>query len=167
MNTTVREYNVVDLYLFYMKVTITESKLTKVIHNYINMSFEGFDNCYYNWSEFNCGMGVCCDPYAVGFLLPDNQYNDNQYNNYIFKLVNRKYYNDYGDYPQELMDELPEPCYNSPNVSDEEFDLIILSEEMYERLESLFGDINIWSKPLLNIINGVFNTNARTVSYPY
>ena len=26
-----------------MKVTITETKLTKVIHKYINVSFEGFD----------------------------------------------------------------------------------------------------------------------------
>ena len=162
MNTTVREYKVVYLYLFYMKVTISESKLTKVIHNYIDSSFEGFDNCYYDWADFNCGMGICCDPYAIGFVLPDREYDD-----YLFKLVNRQYYDDNGNYPQELKDELPEPCHNSPDISDEEFDLIVLSEEMYERLESLFGDINVWSKPLLNIINGVFNANARTVSYPY
>ena len=59
-----------------MEVTITESKLSKIIHKYINMSFEGFDNCYYDWAEFDCGMGVCCDPYAVGFVLPDSEYND-------------------------------------------------------------------------------------------
>ena len=164
---TVREYKVVDLYLFHMKVTITESKLTNFIHSYINMSFEGFDNCYYDWAEFNCGMGVCCDPYAVGFVLPDREHDD-----YLFKLVDGENYNDNGDYPEELTDELPEPCHNSPDIyirgySDEEFDLIVLSEEMYERLESLFGDINIWSKPLLNIINGVFDTNAVTVLYPY
>jgi hypothetical protein len=82
-------------------------------------------------------------------------------------LVNRQYYDDDGDYPQKLKDDLPEPCQNSPDVSDDEFDLIILSEEMYERLGSLFGDINVWSKPLLNIINGVFNTNARTLSTWY
>ena len=162
---TVREYKVVDLYLFYMKVTITESKLTKVIHNYIDISFEGFDNCYYDWADFNCGMGICCDPYAIGFVLPDREHDD-----YLFKLVNRQYYDDDGDYPEELMGELPEPCHNSPDIyiggySDEEFDLIVLSEEMYERLESLFGDINIWSKPLLTIINGVFDTNARTILY--
>ena len=150
-----------------MKVTITESKLTNVIHNYINMYFKGFDNCYYDWADFNCGMGICCDPYAIGFVLPDREHDD-----YLFKLVNRQYYDDDGDYPEELMGELPEPCHNSPDIyiggySDEEFDLIVLSEEMYERLESLFGDINIWSKPLLNIINGVFNTNARSVLYPY
>ena len=122
-----------------MKVTISESKLTKVIHNYLDLSFEGFNDCHYDWANFNCGMGVCCDPYAIGFVLPD--------------------------YPEELMGELPEPCHNRPDVSDEDFDLIILSDELYERLEGLFGDINIWSKPLLNIINGVYNTNARTILY--
>ena len=143
-----------------MKVTISESKLTKVIHNYLDLSFEGFNECHYDWADFNCGMGVCCDPYAIGFVLPDTEYD-----NYLFKLVNRDYYDDDGDYPEELMGELPEPCHNRPDVSDEDFDLIILSDELYERLEGLFGDINIWSKPLLNIINGVYNTNARTILY--
>jgi len=143
-----------------MKVTITESKLTKVIHTYLTMSFGGFDNCHYDWADFNCGMGVCCDPYAVGFVLPDSEYDD-----YLFKLVNDKYYDDDGDYPEELKGDYPEVCHNSPDVSDEEFNTIILSEEMYERLESLFGDIHIWSKPLLTIINGVFHTNANTILY--
>lgn len=143
-----------------MKVTITESKLTKVIHNYINMSFEGFDNCYYNWAEFNCGMGVCCDPYAVEFSLPDSIYGD-----HLFKLANSKYYDDDGDYPDELKGELPEPCYNSPDITNKEFDTIILSEEMYGRLEDYFGDIELWNKPLLTIINDVFGTNARRILY--
>jgi hypothetical protein len=80
-------------------------------------------------------------------------------------LVNDKYYDDDGDYPEELKGDYPEVCHNSPDVSDEEFNTIILSEEMYERLESLFGDIHIWSKPLLTIINGVFHTNANTILY--
>ena len=143
-----------------MKVIITESKLTKVIHKYINMSFEGFDDCYYDWADFNCGMGICCDPYAVRFVLPDKDWWG-----YLFKLVNGKYYDDNGDYPAELKGDLPEPCYSSPDINNEEFDTIILSEEMYERLENLFGDINIWSKPLLTVINGVFNTNAHTLLY--
>ena len=36
-----------------MNVTITESKFIKVLHTYLNMSFEGFDDMYYDWSEFN------------------------------------------------------------------------------------------------------------------
>ena len=80
-------------------------------------------------------------------------------------MVNGTYYDDDGDYPAELKGDLPEPCYSSPNINNEEFDTVILSEEMYERLESLFGDMNIWSKPLLTIINGVFDTNVHTLLY--
>jgi hypothetical protein len=126
------------------------------------MSFEGFDDSYYDWAEFNCGMGVCCDPYAVGFVLPDNQYYD-----YLFKLVNGEYYDDNGDYPESIKAELPEPCYNPPNINDEEFDTIILSEDIYEPLERLFGDMDVWKDPLLTIINGTFNINARNILYLY
>jgi hypothetical protein len=145
-----------------MKAIITESKLIKVIHTYLNYSFEGFDECYYDWAEFNCGMGVCCDPYAVGFVLPDNQYYD-----YLFKLVNGEYYDDNGDYPESIKDELPEPCHNPPNINDEEFDTIILYEDIYEPLESLFGDMDVWKDPLLTIINKTFNINARNILYLY
>jgi len=145
-----------------MKAIITESKLIKVIHTYLNYSFEGFDECYYDWAEFNCGMGVCCDPYAVGFVLPDSQYDD-----YLFKLVNGEYYDDDGDYPSELKGDLPEPCHNPPNINDEEFDTIILYEDIYEPLERLFGDMDVWKDPLLTIINGTFNINARNILYLY
>ena len=141
-----------------MKVTITETKFTEVIHKYINMSFEGFDNCHYDWAEFSCGLGVCCDPYAVGFVLPGSEYND-----YLFKLVNSEYYDDDGVYPSEL--DLFELCYNSPDINNKEFDTIILSDELYERLNSLFGDVDIWKDPLLTTINEVFNTNAQSVLY--
>ena len=145
-----------------MKAIITESKLIKVIHTYLNYSFEGFDECYYDWAEFNCGMGVCCDPYAVGFVLPDSIYDD-----YLFKLVNGEYYDDDGDYPSELKGDLPEPCHNPPNINDPQFDTIILSEDMYEHLERLFGDMDVWKDPLLTIINGTFNINARNILYLY
>jgi hypothetical protein len=145
-----------------MKAIITESKLIKVIHTYLNYSFEGFDECYYDWAEFNCGMGVCCDPYAIGFVLPDSIYDD-----YLFKLVNGEYYDDNGDYPESIKAELPEPCYNPPNINDEEFGIIILSEDMYEPLERLFGDMDVWKGPLLTIINKTFNINARNILYLY
>ena len=145
-----------------MKVTITETKLTKVIHKYINVSFEGFDNCHYDWAEFSCGLGVCCDPYAVGFVLPGSEYND-----YLFKLVNSKYYDDDGVYPSELEGDLPELCYNSPDINNKEFDTILLSDEMYKRLKIVgFGDM-VWKDSLLTIINEVFNTNAQSVLYLY
>ena len=54
---------------------------------------------------------------------------------------------------------------NSPDINNKEFDTIMLSDELYERLESLFGSVDIWKDSLLTIINGVFNTNARDVLY--
>jgi hypothetical protein len=33
------------------------------------MLFDGFDDIYYDWAQYNCGMGVCCDPYAVGLFF--------------------------------------------------------------------------------------------------
>ena len=145
-----------------MKAIIPESKLTKVLYTYLNLSFEGFDNCDYDWANFNCGMGVCCDQYAIGFSLPKSEYDD-----YLFKLVNSEYYDDDGDYPEELKGELPEPCHNPPNINNPEFDTIIIDEDMYERLNDLFNNINVWREPLLSIINKVFNTNANSLIYLY
>ena len=145
-----------------MEVIISESKLTKILHKYLNMSYEGFDDCYHDWAEFNCGMGVCCDPYAVVFVLPQSEYDD-----YLFKLVNGNYYDDDGDYPSEISDELPEVCENRPDISDSEFETILMSEDMYERITNLFGSINIWRGPLLSIMNKTFNTNARSLIYMY
>ena len=145
-----------------MKAIIPESKLIKVLHTYLNLSFEGFDNCDYDWANFNCGMGVCCDQYAIGFSLPKSEYDD-----YLFKLVNSEYYDDDGDYPEELKGELPEPCHNPPNINNPEFDTIIIDEDMYERLNDLFNNINVWREPLLSIINKVFHTNANSLIYLY
>ena len=83
-----------------------ETNIKPVLHNLLNMLFEGFDDIYYDWAEYNCGMGVCCDPYAVGFVLPKNNYDD-----YRFLLVDDDNYDNNGDYPKELRDELPEACY--------------------------------------------------------
>ena len=145
-----------------MKAIIPESKLTKVLYTYLNLSFEGFDNCDYDWANFNCGMGVCCDQYAIGFSLPKSEYDD-----YLFKLVNGEYYDDDGDYGEELKGELPEPCHNPPNINNPEFDTIVIDEDMYERLNDLFNNINVWREPLLSIINKVFNTNANSLIYLY
>lgn len=145
-----------------MKVIISESKFIKVIHTYLNLSFEGLDDCSYDWANFNCGMGVCCDQYAIGFVLPKSEYDD-----YLFKLVDGKNYDNGGDYPEDLKGDLPEPCYNSPDIHNQEFDTIIIYDDMYERLNDLFGDINIWREPLLSVINKVFHLNAHSLIYRY
>jgi hypothetical protein len=138
-----------------MDVSITEKRLTEVLYNYLSKNIKGFDNCGHDWAEFNCGMGVCCDPYAIGFVLPDNNYDD-----YLFKLVNDKYYKDDGDYPEELKGDLPEPCYNNPDINDGEFNTIIIYEDMYETIRKIFGNINIWRNSLLNILNSIYGFNA-------
>ena len=35
------------LYLYLMKIVITESKLTEVLYEYLDWSFQGFNKCYY------------------------------------------------------------------------------------------------------------------------
>ena len=138
-----------------MDVTITEKRLTEVLYNYLNKNIKGFDRCEYDWAEFYCGMGVCCDPYAVEFSLPDSIYGE-----HLFKLVNDKYYKDDGDYPEELKGDLPEPCYNNPDINDGEFNTIIIYEDMYETIRKIFGNIDVWRNSLLNILNSIYGFNA-------
>ena len=70
-------YSLVFPYIYiHMKLIITESKISNALHKYLNLSYEGFDNCSHNWADFNCGWGVCCDIYAIGFTLPKKDYDD-------------------------------------------------------------------------------------------
>ena len=141
-----------------MKITVTESQLNRVILRYITITFKEFDKCSYDWAEFNCGMGVCCDPYAVGFVLPDKDYND-----YLFKLVDSKFYDDDGDYPEEIKDELPEVCYYPPNIKDNSYDTIIIYEDLYKSIRNFFGNMDVWRNSLLSIINSTYGLNATTL----
>ena len=151
---------IIYVYLYHMNVTIAESKFIKVLHTYLSMSFKGFDDCYHDWADFNCGMGICCDPYAIGFILPTVRHD-----NYLFKFVDSKHYNDNGKYPANISGDLPKPCYESPDLKEERFDVIVISEDMYERLNDLFNDINVWRKPLLSLLNNEFYINAKDLIY--
>jgi hypothetical protein len=141
-----------------MDVTITEKRLSEVLYKYLNTTIKGFDKCEYDWAEFYCGIGVCCDPYAIGFVLPDREYDD-----YLFKLVDSQFYDDSGDYPEELKGDLPEVCESSPNIEYDEFDTIIIDEEMHETIRKVFGDIDIWRNSLLLLLNNIYGFNARTL----
>jgi hypothetical protein len=141
-----------------MEYIIDESKLTNVILTFLNLSFNGFEDIDYDWADFDCGWGVCCDIYAIGFALPGSDPYD-----YLFKLVDGENYDSGGDYPEELMGELPEPCHDAPNISESRFDTIVMSDELFERLVDMFGDINVWSNSFLNIINQKYGTTATKV----
>jgi len=141
-----------------MKVIVTESKLTKVLHTYLNITFEGFDNCQYEYSHIFCDGGICADPYAIGFFLPQD-------NEYLFKLVNSEHYDDDGNYPRGFGMDLLKSNKTTPNKSNKEFDTIVVTERLYNNLYSFFGDIDIWRDPLLSVINNVYNTHATNLLY--
>ena len=141
-----------------MEYIIDESKLTNVILTFLNLSFNGFEDIDYDWADFDCGWGVCCDIYAIGFTLPGSDPYD-----YLFKLVDGENYDSGGDYPEELMGELPEPCHDTPNISESRFDTIVMSDELFERLVDMFGNINVWGNSFLNIINQKYGTTATKV----
>lgn len=138
-----------------MKLIITEDRLDNILKKTLSVVFDGFEDIYWNWADFNCGWGVCCDIYAVGFTLPNDEYD-----NYIFKLVDGENYDDDGDYPEELRGALPEECYNQPDLYDPRFDTIVFYEEFAEKLELYLGNIPRWEDRLLNILNESFNMNA-------
>ena len=146
-----------------MDVTITEKRLSEVLYKYLNTTIKGFDKCDYDWAEFGCGMGVCCDPYAIGFILPKHVGNYLESDNYLFKLVDGEFYDDDGDYPEELRGELPEVCQNPPNIQYGEFDTIIIREDLYSNIRKVFGNVDIWRNSLLHLLNEVYGFNARTL----
>jgi len=143
-----------------MDYIINENKLTRVISKYLNLSLDGFEVMDYNWADFNCGWGVCCDPYAIGFVLPDNDDPED----YLFKLVDGENYDDDGDYPEELKGELPEVCENLPDLNDPRFDTIVMyNYDLIDRLTDMFGDVDVWGDSFLNLVNQIYGINAKRI----
>jgi hypothetical protein len=140
------------------KVLREETNFKPALHNLLNLLFEGFDDIYYDWANYNCGMGVCCDPYAIGFVLPKNDYDD-----YLFKLVDDSKYDDDGDYPKHLRDELPEVCYEMPDIKDPNFNTIVFYGNYAEDIENYLGNEVNWSIYLMDLINEKFGCNAKRI----
>jgi len=143
-----------------MKLIITESRIEQIIQKSLSIIFDGFEDTTWSWADFNCGWGVCCDIYAVGFVLPNNDHDE-----YIFKLVDGENYDNNGDYPEELKGELPEECYNQPDLYDPRFDTIIFYEIYAERLEDLLGPLYKVETPLLNVLNEMFGMDAKKIIF--
>ena len=142
------------------KVLKEETNIKSVLNNLLNMLFDGFDDIYYDWAQYNCGMGVCCDPYAIGFVLPKNGYDD-----YFFKLVDPDNYDDDGDYPKYLRDELPEVCYETPDIKNPKFNFIVFYEEFTEEIEDYLGRKGNWEMELLELINKKFGCKATNIIF--
>jgi hypothetical protein len=136
----------------------SENKTKSALHKLLNVLFDGFDNIDYNWANYMCGMGECCDPYAIGFTLPESDYDY-----YIFKLVDGNKYDDHGDYPKEFRDELPEVCYEQPNLKNPDFDTIVFYEEFAEEVKDYMGHESNWGSDLLKIINNQFGCEAKRI----
>jgi hypothetical protein len=137
-----------------------ETNIKPILNNMLNMLFDGFDDIYYDWAQYNCGMGVCCDPYAVGFVLPKNDYDD-----YLFKLVDGNNYSVSGKYSKHLRDELPEVCYEMPDVKNPNFNFILFYEEFAEEIEDYLGPKSNWKMELLELINEKFGCKATNIRF--
>jgi hypothetical protein len=140
-----------------MKYIITENKMSGLMEKFLNEKFEGFSDMYYTWANFNCGMGECCDMYAVGFVLPKRNYDD-----YLFKLVDIVNYDSFGDY-EDYPEDLPEPCHEEPDINDPRFDAILIGEEMYEEMENYFSFFDDWENELLRVLNRMFHMNVENI----
>lgn len=144
-----------------MKYLITENKMNSVMEKFLNDEFEGFSDIYYTWANFNCGMGECCDMYAIGFVLPKTNYDE-----YIFKLVDSENYRPFGEY-KDYPEDLPEPCYEQPDINDPKFDTILISEGMYEEMENYFSFFDDWENELLRVLNRTFHMNVKNIRLEY
>ena len=144
-----------------MKYLITENKMNSVMEKFLNDEFEGFSDIYYTWANFNCGMGECCDMYAIGFVLPKTNYDD-----YLFILVDSENYRPFGEY-KDYPEDLPEPCYEQPDINDPKFDTILISEGMYEEMENYFSFFDDWENELLRVLNRTFHMNVKNIRLEY
>ena len=145
-----------------MNYIITENRMVGVLKKYLIMQFPSFNFMHYDWANFNCGMGECCDMYAIGFTLPEDHYDD-----YLFKLIESGKYHATGHYDSEMYSELPEPCKEQPNILEKRFDEYLISERLCEPFENMFGSMDNWGHMLLTILNHKFNTKVKRINSEY
>jgi hypothetical protein len=141
-----------------MNLIIPDNKLQSILLKLLKSEYKGYDDIYYSWANYNCGMGECCDPYAVGFVLPEDNYD-----NYFFKLVDGENYDPNSNYPDELSDELPEVCEEQPDINNPDFNVVIFYEERMEFITDFLGSSRIWENQLLDLVNKQFGFNASEI----
>jgi hypothetical protein len=72
-------------------------------------------------------------------------------------------YDDDGDYPKEFQDELPEPCFQLPDLNNPRFDTIVFYGLYGEEIEDYMGHESNWKSDLLKIINNQFGCKAERI----
>jgi hypothetical protein len=80
-------------------------------------------------------------------------------------LVDGEYFDANGNYPEELRDDLPEPCHESPDVRDLRFDTIVFYEIFAEEIEQYLGSKKVWGQDLLHLLNGMFRMDAKEIIF--
>lgn len=134
-----------------MDIIINENQLDAIILELLNFLFDGFDDIHYDWATYYCGMGECCDPYAIGFILPKHENDD-----YVFKLIDSNHYDNVGNYPKELEVNFPEVCYNSPNIMDPRFDMFLFNEYYFVELKKYVNNTVEVHNSILSLLNRIF-----------
>jgi hypothetical protein len=80
-------------------------------------------------------------------------------------LVEGEYYDTNGNYPKELSNDLPEPCYESADVRDLRFNTIVFYEVFAEEIEDYLGPKIKWKMELLELINKKFGCEATNIIF--
>ena len=74
-------------------------------------------------------------------------------------------YDDDGDYPEHLGDELPEVCYERPDLKNPNFNFIVCYEVFVEEIKDYLGDEDNWKMELLDLINKKFGCKATDIIF--
>ena len=138
-----------------MNFEIRHNKLKSVINEFLKKEID-FDNLYFDWGYYNCGMGICCD---IDYLaLNDETHIHGNWEGTHFKICkNRHLSRDKYNY-----EDMPDICGEPPEDYKEEYPILIVeNEDLEEELYGLFNDS--WKPILVELINDKYGTKLRTL----
>lgn len=139
-----------------MKFTISENKFKEVFKTWIKKNTD-FENLFFDWGFYNCGMGTCCDENYLS--LCDQSY-QGDWGGVEFMVCNKQYFFTKRNREYE---ELPEICMDDPDEHKKEFPILIIqNEDLLETMIEFFGD-DIWRPILIELINESFGTAVTEI----
>jgi hypothetical protein len=62
-----------------------------------------------------------------------------------------------------MSDDLPEDCYNFPNIENPKFDSIVMYEDLYRKLNTYFGDMSVWRESFIFLFNEIYKTKVTDI----